>query len=118
MTKVAFDDGLLVIGFSLFERLKAGRGSVSVELWRVRFVLVEEPERRKNLGMQIEGRTAHTGVFLKRGERSFVYWPKRTAAVVIQVHDPFWNEIIIGDDAAKEIASALRLEVAKQKTRL
>ena len=118
MTKVSFDDGLLVIGLSLSERLQAGRNSLTVELWRVRFVLVEEPDRRKNLGTQIEGRTAHTGVFLKRGERHFVYWPKRTPALIIQVNDPMWSEIVIGHADAKDIASALRLEVAKQKTLL
>jgi hypothetical protein len=52
---------------------------------------------------------------MKRGEKSFVYWPKRTPAIVIQVLDPTWSEIIIGDDNAKALASALRLEIAKAK---
>jgi len=31
------------------------------------------------------------------------------------VLDPVWNELIIGDENAKDLASALRLEVARAK---
>ncbi len=44
-----------------------------------------------------------------------MFWPKRTPAIIIQLTDPAWNEIIIGDANAKELASALRLEIAKAK---
>ena len=115
MPKVYASDGLLTVELGAGERFKAGRSNLSVELWRVRFILVDEGERRDKLGTQQEGRTSHTGAFMKRGEKSFVYWPKRTPAIVIQVLDPTWSEIIIGDDNAKALASALRLEIAKAK---
>jgi len=114
--KVFAQDGLLTVELRLSERIKAGRKSLSVELWRVKFILVDEGERRNKLGTQQEGRSSHTGAFMRRGERSFVYWPKRTPAITIQVLDPSWSEIIIGDENAKELASALRLEVAKAKS--
>jgi len=113
--KVFARDGLLTVEFRPGERFKAGRKSLSVELWRVKFILVDEGERRDKLGTQQEGRSSHTGAFMKRGERSFVYWPKNTPALTIQVLDPSWSEIIIGDENAKELASALRLEVARAK---
>ena len=113
--KVYASDGLLTVELGAFERVKAGRASLSVELWRVRFILVDDGERREKLGVQQEGRTPHIGVFMKRGERSFAFWPKRTPAIIIQLTDPAWNEIIIGDANAKELASALRLEIAKAK---
>ena len=116
MPKVFARDGLLTVELGLGERFKAGRESVSVELWRVEFILVDEGERRDKLGTQQEGRTAHTGAFMRRGERTFVFWPKRTPAMIIQVTDPAWNEFIIGDENAKELASALRLEVARAKS--
>lgn len=77
--------------------------------------MVDEGERRNKLGTQEEGRTSHVGTFLRRGEKSFVFWPKKTPAVVIQVVDPIWSEIIIGDADAKEIASQLQLEIARAK---
>jgi len=113
--KVYAHDGLLTVELGAGERFKAGRRQVSVELWRVRFILVDEGDRRDKLGTQQEGRTSHTGAFMRRGERSFVFWPKKTPALVIQVLDPMWNEFIIGDENAKETASALRLEIAKAK---
>lgn len=106
---------MLTVELGTFERAKAGRDSVGVELWRVKFVVVDEGERREKLGVQEEGRTSHIGVFVRRGEKSFVFWPKKTPAVVIQVVDPLWSEIIIGDPEAKEIASQLRLEIARAK---
>ena len=115
MPKVFAHDGLLTVELGVGERFKAGRSSVSVELWRVKFILVDEGSRRDKLGTQQEGRSAHTGAFMRRGERSFVYWPKRTPAITIQVLDPVWNELIIGDENAKDLASALRLEVARAK---
>ena len=115
MPKVYACDGLLTVELGAFERLQAGRASLSVELWRVRFILVDDGERRDKLGIQQEGRTPHIGVFMKRGERSFAFWPKRTPAIIIQLTDPSWNEIIIGDADAKALASALRLEIAKAK---
>jgi hypothetical protein len=114
--KVFAQDGLLTVELRLSERIKAGRKSLSVELWRVKFILVDEGERRNKLGTQQEGRSSHTGAFMRRGERSFVYWPKHTPAITIQVLDPSWSEIIIGDENAKELASALRLELAKAKS--
>jgi hypothetical protein len=113
--KVYAHEGLLTIELSAWEAIKAGRQQVSVELWRVRFILVDDGERRDKLGNQQEGRTGHTGAFMKRGERSFVFWPKKTPALVIQVLDPMWNELIIGDENAKELASALRLDIARAK---
>jgi hypothetical protein len=113
--KVYASDGLLTVELGALERVKAGRANLSVELWRVRFILVDDGERRDKLGLQQEGRTPHIGVFMKRGERSFAFWPKRTPAIIIQLTDPSWSEIIIGDENAKELASALRLEVARAK---
>jgi hypothetical protein len=115
MPKIVAEDGLLTVQLSTMESFKAGRSSLSVELWRVRLILVDDGERREKLGVQQEGRTSHVGVFMKRGERSFAFWPKRTPAIIIQVLDPSWSEIIIGDANAKELASALRLEIAKAK---
>jgi len=113
--KVFAHDGQLTVELSAGERFKSAIRHVSVELWRVRFILVDEGERRDKLGTQVEGRTAHTGAFSRRGEKAFVYWPKHTPAIVIQVLDPVWSEFIIGDKDAKEIASALRLEIARAK---
>ena len=115
MPKVVVQDGMLTVLLGTLEALKAGRDSVGVELWRVKFVVVDEGDRREKLGTQEEGRTSHIGAFVRRGEKSFVFWPKKTPAVVIQVVDPMWSEIIIGDEKAKEIASQLRLEIARAK---
>ena len=115
MPKIYANDGLLTVDLSLGERLRTGRTSLSVELWRVGFIQVDDGELRDKLGRQEEGRTGHVGVFVRRSERSFVFWPKRTPAIVVQVSDPVWNRIVIGDANAKEIASKLRLDVAKAK---
>jgi hypothetical protein len=112
---IIVQDGMLTVHLGAFESMKAGRDSVGVELWRVKFVVVDDGERRNKLGTQEEGRTSHIGVFVRRGEKSFVFWPKKTPAVIIQVTDPLWSEIIIGDANAKEVASQLRLEIARAK---
>ena len=115
MAKLSVNDGLLHVELSAMERFRSGHDSFSVELWRVRFIVTDDGSRRDKLGNQTAGRNRHCGSFAKRGETAFVHWPKAGEAVIVQLTDPAWGEIIIGDKNAKEVASALRLEVVRGK---
>ena len=112
MPKVSINEGQLILELAAGERIRAGRASLTIDLWRVQSVSVIGTELREKLGIQSEGRTRHTGVFVKRSEKSFVYWPKKTPAVLIKVTDPGWAEIIVGAVDAQSLSETLNKAIA------
>ena len=115
MPKISAENGMLVIELSMLERLQAGRNGLSLELWRVQGIGVDFGEGRAKLGTQQDGITAHTGAFTKRGERSFVFWPKKTQAVVVEILDPVWHWVVIGSKNAEQLAQTLQGAVRQAK---
>lgn len=110
MPSVVVADGQLEIQLGPIEAFKAGMSSFRVENWRVQSVLVDSGERRSKLGSQTLGRSAFTGVFMIRRDRSFVYWPKATEAVVITVLHPHWHQIVLGVNDAAGLVGRLKEE--------
>ena len=111
MAKFVISEGTLRVQLSAFEAYRAKRSSFSIELWRVKEVVVATFSQRATIGTQLTGRKAYTGLFASRGSRSFVYWPNKTDAVKIVVADPAFDQIVIGVQDASQIAEGLQAQL-------
>ena len=113
MPKIVVIENMLSIELSFWESFLTQTKSFKLEAWRMQSVAIDSGERRSKLGRQISGRRDYAGVFMVRHDRKFVFWPKGTEAVVIQVMHPTWREIIVGNSNPEAIQEMLRPHLPK-----
>lgn len=111
MPKLQIENSILTIQLSKLETFRAGRSVLALEAWRIRSITVVEPEVRADLGRQEVGTGHNTGIYLQRGSRIFVYWPKKTQAVKIDLIDPTYASVYIGSTEAEAMVSRLKAEL-------
>lgn len=111
MARVSISNSKLHVSMSLFETVRALKGSFDIPLSKIRGATEDTNYIKSGLGIRSPGTgfpgLVAEGIFYKGGQRTLSLWRKGQEIVVVELEESKWDRVLVGCDDAKYLANLI-----------